>query len=114
MAAKFEIKKAKDGEFFFHLKAGNGEIILSSEMYRAKASAKNGIASVKKNALNEKRYERKETHNGHQMFNLKAGNHEVIGTSQSYSSAEAREQGIETVKNNAPGAEVDDLTLTAA
>jgi uncharacterized protein YegP (UPF0339 family) len=114
MAAKFEIKKAKDGEFFFHLKAANGEIILTSEMYRVKASAKNGIASVKKNAPDDKRYQRKETHNGHQMFNLKAGNHEVIGTSQSYSSAEARDHGIESVKKKAPAAEVDDVTNAKA
>ena len=110
MAAKFEIKKAKDGQFFFHLKAGNGEIILSSEMYRAKSSAKNGIASVKKNAPDDNRYQRKETHNGHHMFNLKAGNHEVVGTSQSYSSHESRDHGIESVKTNAPSAEVDDLS----
>jgi uncharacterized protein YegP (UPF0339 family) len=50
MAGTFEIKKAKDGQFYFHLKAGNGQIILSSELYEAKSSAENGIASVKKNA----------------------------------------------------------------
>jgi uncharacterized protein YegP (UPF0339 family) len=110
MSAKFEIKKAKDGEFFFHLKAANGEIILSSEMYVAKASAKNGIASVKKNAADDKRYQRKVTHNGHHMFNLKAGNHEVIGTSQGYKTEESREYGIESVKSNAPTAAVEDLT----
>jgi uncharacterized protein YegP (UPF0339 family) len=114
MSAKFEIKKAKDGEFFFHLKAGNGEIILTSEMYRAKASAQNGIASVKKNAPNDKRYERKEASNGHPMFNLKAGNHEVIGTSQRYKSAEARDHGIEAVKADAPTAEIEDLSAVPA
>jgi uncharacterized protein YegP (UPF0339 family) len=50
MAGAFEIKKAKDGEFFFHLKAANGQIILASEMYKEKSSAENSIASVKKNA----------------------------------------------------------------
>ncbi len=59
MAAKFELKKAKDGEFFFHLKAANGQIILASEMYKEKGSAENGIASVKKNAANDANYERK-------------------------------------------------------
>jgi uncharacterized protein YegP (UPF0339 family) len=48
--AKFEIKKAKNDEYYFHLKAGNGETILASEMYVSKASAENGIESVKKNA----------------------------------------------------------------
>ena len=50
MAGKFEITKAKNGQFHFNLKAGNGEIIATSEMYESKASAKNGIESVKKNA----------------------------------------------------------------
>lgn len=110
IVAKFEIKKAKNGEFFFHLKAGNGEIILSSEMYGAKPSAENGIASVKKNAPDDKRYERKETKNGQFMFNLKAANHEVIGTSESYTTAAARDGGIESVKKNAPDAAVEDLS----
>ncbi len=110
MAAKFEITKAKDGDFHFHLKAANGDIILTSQMYVAKSSAKNGIASVQKNAGEEKRYERKEMHNGHFMFNLRAGNHEVIGTSQGYTSHEAREKGIASVKKNASGAGIHDLT----
>jgi len=108
--AKFEIKKAKNGEFYFHLKAGNGGIILVSEMYGAKASAENGIESVKKNAPDEKRYERKETKNGQHMFNLKAANHEVIGTSESYTTIAARDNGIESVKTNAPIATIDDQT----
>jgi hypothetical protein len=108
--AKFEIKKAKNDEYYFHLKAGNGETILVSEMYVSKASAENGIESVKKNAPDDKRYERKETKNGQYMFNLKAANHEVIGTSESYTTAVAREGGIESVKKNAPVATVDDQT----
>jgi uncharacterized protein YegP (UPF0339 family) len=50
MAGKFELKQAASGQFHFNLKAGNGEIIATSEMYESKASAKNGIESVKKNA----------------------------------------------------------------
>jgi uncharacterized protein len=50
MAAKFEIFKDKGGEFRFNLKAGNGEVIASSEGYASKASAQHGIESVKKNA----------------------------------------------------------------
>lgn len=110
MAGKFELKKAKDGEFYFHLKAGNGEIILASEMYKAKTSAENGIESVKKNAPHDERYERKEAKNGHHMFNLKAANHEIIGTSQGYTSTESRDHGIESVKANAPDAPIEDLT----
>jgi uncharacterized protein len=109
-AGKFELKKAKDGEFFFHLKAANGQIILASEMYTEKSSAENGIASVKKNAPDDGRYERKDTKNGHFMFNLKAANHQVIGTSQTYKSAESRDEGIASVKANAPFAPVADET----
>jgi len=50
MSAKFEIKKDKGGQFRFNLKAGNGEIIATSEAYTTKAGCKNGIESVKKNA----------------------------------------------------------------
>lgn len=50
MAGKYEIFKDKGGQFRFNLKAANGEVIVSSEGYASKASAKNGIESVKKNA----------------------------------------------------------------
>lgn len=110
MAGKFEIYKDKGGEYRFRLKAGNGEIILASEGYKQKASCENGVASVQKNAPEDARYERKETKSGKPMFNLKATNGQVIGTSESYSSASARDNGIESVKKNAPGAKVEDLT----
>lgn len=50
MPGKFEIRKRKDGQFQFNLKAGNGEIIATSEAYKQKASALKGIESVRKNA----------------------------------------------------------------
>jgi uncharacterized protein YegP (UPF0339 family) len=59
MAAIFEIKKANNNKFSFNLIAGNGEVILTSEQYKAKTSAKDGISSVKTNAPNNERYERK-------------------------------------------------------
>jgi hypothetical protein len=108
MAGKFEIKKAKDDEFYFHLKAANGQIILSSQMYTEKSSAHEGVESVKKNARDDKHYERKDEKNGKHMFNLKAANHQVIGTSQGYTTTSAREEGIASVKENAPGAVVID------
>ena len=94
MAAKFVISKAKDGQFFFNLKASNGEIILTSEMYKAKPSAKNGIESVKKCAGEDGQYERKAAKNGKEYFVLKAKNHQVIGQSQMYASARSRDNGI--------------------
>ncbi len=51
MASKFQIQKSSDGQFRFNLKAANGEIILTSELYKQKASALGGVDSVKKNAL---------------------------------------------------------------
>lgn len=108
MAGKFEIYADKAGEFRFRLKAGNGENILASEGYKQKASAENGIASIRSNASDDDRYERKETAAGKFMFNLKATNGQVIGTSQSYTSASGRDNGIESVKKNASDASVDD------
>ena len=110
MAGKFEIYKDKAGEFRFRLKASNGQNILASEGYKDKSGCKNGIESVKKNAPDDGRYERKETKSGKQMFNLKAGNNQIIGTSESYESAAARDNGIASVKKNAPDAKVEDLT----
>ncbi|MAO90218.1 MAG: hypothetical protein CMM78_03240 [Rhodospirillaceae bacterium] len=110
MAGKFEIYKDKAGEFRFRLKAGNGEIILASEGYTAKSGCETGIASVKTNAPLDARYEKKTATNGQYYFNLKAGNGEVIGTSETYVSTQGRDNGIESVKKNAPDAEIDDLT----
>lgn len=110
MAGKFELYKDKKGEFRFRLKSGNGENILASEGYKAKASAKNGIESVKKNARDLKRFEMKKSKSGKQMFNLKAGNSQVIGTSQMYKTESSCTNGIKSVKTNAPKAKVEDLT----
>jgi hypothetical protein len=110
MTGTFEIKKAKDGQYYFHLKASNGQIILASEMYKERSSAENGIASVKKNAPNDASYERKDAKNGQFMFNLKAANHQIIGTSETYKSTESRDHGIDSVKANAPSAPVHDAS----
>ena len=105
MAGKFELKVSSNGKYHFNLKAGNGQIILSSEMYESKAAAENGIASIKKNAGDDARYERKESSNGKPYFNLKASNGQVIGKSEMYESAASMENGIESVKKNGPDAE---------
>ena len=106
MAGKFELKTAKNGKFHFNLKAANGQIILSSEMYENKKAAENGIASVKKNAGSDARFERKASAKGDPYFALKAGNGEVIGKSEMYSSNSAMENGIKSVMANAPDAAV--------
>ena len=79
MAGKFDLKKAKNGQFYFNLKAANGQIILNSEMYKAKSGAQNGIKSVKKNAATDARYERRESKKGEPYFVLLAANKQVIG-----------------------------------
>ncbi len=108
--AKFEIYKDKKGEFRFRLKAGNGQNILASEGYAAKSGCNNGIASVRKNATDDSRFDRLTTSNGKPYFNLKAGNNQVIGTSEMYSSTSAMENGINSVKTNAPKATIEDLS----
>jgi uncharacterized protein len=109
MAGKFELKKS-NGQYHFNLKAGNGEIILSSEMYQAKSDATTGIESAKTNAPLDERYEKKTSSKGEPYFVLKAANGQTIGTSEMYSSTAARDNGIESVKKNAPDAKTDDLT----
>ncbi|NTZ47943.1 DUF1508 domain-containing protein [Lelliottia aquatilis] len=110
MASWFELSKSSDGQFRFVLKAGNGEIILTSELYTTKGAAENGIASVRTNSPLDERYEKKTAANGKFHFNLKAANHQVIGSSQLYASEQSRETGIASVKNNGASQTVKDLT----
>ena len=110
MAGKFELYKDKAVEFRFRLKAGSGQTILASEGYKQRKSAENGIESVRKNSADDARFDRSETKNGKHMFNLKATNGQVIGTSETYESSSSRDKGIASVKNNAPTTSVSDLT----
>jgi uncharacterized protein len=110
MAGSFDLSKNDKGQYGFVLKAGNGEVILRSEQYESKAGAENGIASVQKNAALDERYDRKEASDGRPFFNLKAGNHQVIGTSQMYASVISRDNGIASVKTNGTTAVVKDNT----
>jgi uncharacterized protein YegP (UPF0339 family) len=107
---KFVISLRKNGEFQFNLKAGNGQVILTSEGYVSKSGCLNGIESVKKNAPDDARYDCKESSNGKPYFNLTATNGQNIGHSEMYESVSARENGIESVKKNAPDADVEDQT----
>ncbi|MCR5759124.1 MAG: YegP family protein [Bacteroidales bacterium] len=107
---KFIIKTRKDGQFQFTLKAVNGQVILTSEAYKAKDSCLAGVESVKKNAAEDKRFEVLTAKNGKPYFNLKAANGQVVGTSQMYASMATLKNGIASVKNNAPQAEIIDET----
>ncbi|KAA0989208.1 YegP family protein [Dyadobacter aurulentus] len=108
--AKFEIKTRKNGEFQFELKASNGQNILSSEGYSTMAACKNGIESVQKNSPDDGRYEQKESSNGKPYFVLKAGNGQIIGSSEMYESRSGMLNGIESVKKNGQTEEIEDLT----
>ncbi len=107
---KYVISKRKNGEFQFNLKAGNGEVILSSEGYSTKANCKNGIESVQTNSQIDSRYDKKQSTNGKYYFNLKSSNGQIIGTSEMYESEAGRNGGITSVKNNGTTTIIDDLT----
>ncbi len=108
---KFEIfQSEKDGKYYWRLKAANGQVILTSQGYASKASAKNGIESVKKNCADDANFLRKESSNGKHFFSLIAANKQVIGQSQMYADKGGMENGIDSVKRTAPQAEVVDLT----
>ena len=107
---KFVITTRKNGEFQLSLKAGNGQEILGSEGYTSRAACMNGVESVKRNSQDDKRFDRLEAKNGKPYFNLKATNGQIIGTSEMYETVASRENGIESVKKNAPDAIVDDQT----
>lgn len=106
MAGWYELSSNDKSQFSFVLKAGNGEVILRSEQYESRASAENGIRSVQTNSPQEARYDRKEATDGRSYFNLKAGNHQIIGTSQMYKTPASRDSGIESVKTNGPSSTV--------
>ncbi len=108
MSAKFDLKQGGSGQFMFNLKAGNGEVILTSELYKEKQSAIAGIDSVKANAGDDARYERKTAKNGQPFFTLTATNGQIIGKSEMYSSVAGMENGIQSVKKNAPVASIED------
>lgn len=108
MAGRFDLIKNKKGKYRFNLKAGNGQVILSSESYESRASAVGGINSVKKNGIAAARFERRKGKNGQPYFVLIASNKEVIGRSEMYSSKSSMENGIKSVMKHAAKAAVVD------
>lgn len=107
---KFQIFKSSfNFQYYYRLRAGNGEIILSGEGYTSKQGCLNGIASVKANAPFDNRYERKNGFNNY-TFNLKASNGEIIGRSENYTTSSGRENGVAAVKRDAPNAPIEDLS----
>lgn len=109
MSGWYVLKRSGD-QYMFNLKAGNSEVILTSERYTAKSGAQNGIASVQTNSPKDERFERKTSKSGEPYFVLKAGNGETIGRSEMYSSSSACENGIASVKRNGPTTNIRDET----
>ena len=117
---KFVVKEVKTG-FKFDLKAGNGEVIATSEVYTSENGCLNGVESVRKNAaianLEDQTVENFETATnpkfevyvdkaGEFRFRLKARNGEIIATSEGYKAKASCLNGIDSVRRNAPDAEV--------
>ncbi|MDO5138740.1 MAG: YegP family protein [Oscillospiraceae bacterium] len=115
---KFVIGKTKNGQYRFNLKAGNGEIIATSESYTTLSACKNGVESVKKNALAEvedqtlneskknPKYELYLDKAGEYRFRLKAANGEIICHGEGYKAKASCKNGIDSIGRNAPEAEV--------
>ncbi|MBE6992233.1 MAG: DUF1508 domain-containing protein [Ruminococcaceae bacterium] len=117
---KFVMRKTNTG-FKFDLKAGNGEVIATSEVYNSEAACKNGIESVAKNApiaaVENQTVEGYETEKhpkfeiytdkaGEYRFRLKATNGQVIAVSEGYKAIAGCLNGVESVKKNAVDAAV--------
>lgn len=116
---KFLVKQTKTG-FVFNLKANNGQVIATSEVYTTKSACDKGIASVAKNApiaevedqteagfkaLKNPKFEVYKDKKGEFRFRLKAKNGQIIAVSEGYTTMSACDNGIASVKKNAPDAE---------
>ena len=103
------LKKEGTDSYHFVLNAKNGQVILTSEVYNSKRAAENGVASVKKNSQENSKFERKTAKNGKFYFNLKAADGQIIGTSQMYAGEAGMENGITSVSENAPSADITEV-----
>src|SRR5262249_37183377 len=91
--ARFEVFHGLDGQYYFHLRAGNGEIVLQSEGYTRRTSAVSGTSSVSANGVYATRYQIKDAANGQAYFVLVATNGQVIGVGETYASRSNAERG---------------------
>ncbi len=104
--ATFQISLTS-GQYWYHLRADNGEIVQSGEGYTTKASCENGIRSVQANCQ-PNRFDSFFAA-GQYGFNHVAANGEIIGRSEKYTTAHARDHGLQVVLREAPEARVQDL-----
>jgi len=117
---KFVVKETKDGGLVFNLKAGNGQVIATSETYKSEKSCLSGIESVRKNCMAEiedqtaaepvtlknPKYEIYRDKKGEYRFRLKAANGEIIATGEGYAAKASCLKGIRSIQANAPEAEI--------
>lgn len=108
----YDLKRGASGKFSFVLKAGNHEVILTSQSYDSKSAAEGGIGSVQRQGPDAKNFERKTSSSSQAYFVLKAVNGQIIGTSEMYSSESARDSGITSVQTNSPSTTIKDQTGT--
>ena len=109
VVAEYDLRRSGP-QYHWTLKEGNGEPILSSERYMSKQNAETGIKLCRVISRQDARYDRRTATTGRLYFDLKAANGEVIGTSETYSSAAACEVGIASCMLNGPTAPVQDNT----
>lgn len=95
--SRFETFQGRDGQYYFHLLAGNGEIVLHSEGYKSFTSSQNGITSVQKNGTSQQRYLLREAKNGTWYFLLTATNGRIIGMSEMYASQANANRAVSAV-----------------
>jgi len=110
MPAQFILHKSTDQQYYFNLTGQNNEIILTSETYASKGGAIYGIQSVRENSPSENRYTRLMSKDGQYYFLLKGVNNETIGKSETYTTPQARERGIQAVKKVGLTAPLSDKT----
>ncbi|PHM75212.1 YegP family protein [Xenorhabdus kozodoii] len=106
----YDLKKTKNGQFYFNLVATNGDIILSSEMYTTKASANKGIHSVQVNSPDKTRHEVRKNKSGKPYFVLKARNHQIIATSETHANEASVKKCMQSVMKVGPTEKIRDLT----
>ncbi|MBL7910011.1 MAG: YegP family protein [Bacteroidia bacterium] len=106
--SKYYVNKAINGQFYFNLTGKNGEIILTSETYVTRQGCNDGITSVRTHSPYDSNYKKHTATNGQFYFTLVSNNNKIIGTSEMYSFSSSRENGIASVKENGPKAEVVD------
>ena len=108
--AKYHIKKAINNQYYWILKANNGETLIKSETYTTKDNCKNGIYSSKV-SVSDSNFDRKYSIDKKYYFNQRANNYQVLGTSETYTTSYNRDHAIEVVKREAPSAPIEDLTF---